>query len=122
MRIRYSPAAREDLRELRRYLSGEFGAAVADRSVRQIVRDISTLKRHPGLLRPLADKIKRPTDYQYLLCGKYSIAISLLEPEVISILRVIDGRTDYATTVFGELTVRVREARRRKVRDGVRGR
>ena len=68
MRIRYSPAAREDLRELRRYLVGEFGAPVADRSVRQVVRDISTLKRHPGLLRPLADKIKRPTDYQYFLC------------------------------------------------------
>ena len=115
MRIRYSPAAREDLRELRRYLVGEFGAAVADRSVRQIARDISTLKRHPGLLRPLADKIKRPTDYQYFLCGKYSIAISLLEPEIISILRVLDSRTDYATTVFGELTSRVREARRRRV-------
>lgn len=114
MRIRYSPAAREDLRELRRYLVGEFGAAVADRSVRQIVRDISTLKRHPGLLRPLADKIKRPTNYQYFLCGKYSIAISLLELEVISVLRILDGRTDYATTVFGEVTKRAREARRRR--------
>ena len=57
MRIRYSPAAREDLRELRRYLVGEFGAAVADEAVRKIVIDISMLKRHPGLLRPLADKI-----------------------------------------------------------------
>ena len=113
MRIRYSPAAREDLRELRRYLAGEFGAAVADKSVRQMVRDISTLARHPGLLRPLADKIKRPTDYQYFLCGKYSIAISLLEPNVISILRVLDGRTDYATMVFGEQSARTRGARRR---------
>ena len=113
MRIRYSPAAWEDLRELRRYLAGEFGAAVADRSVRQIAMDISTLKRHPGLLRPLADKIKRPTDYQYFLCGKYSIAISLLEPKVISILRVLDGRTDYATTVFGEVTTRARGSGRR---------
>ena len=103
MRIRYSPAAREDLRELHRYLVGEFGAAVADEAVRKIVIDISMLKRHPGLLRPLADKIGRPTDYQYLLCGKYSIAISLLEPEVISIIRILDGRTDYATTVFGEV-------------------
>lgn len=113
MRIRYSPAAHEDLRELRRYLAGEFGAAVADRSVRQVVRDISALKRHPGLLRPLADKIKRPTGYRYFPCGKYAIAISLLEPEVISILRVLDGRTDYATTVFGEVTTRARESRRK---------
>lgn len=34
MRIRYSPAAREDLRELRQYLVGEFGAVVADGTVR----------------------------------------------------------------------------------------
>ena len=114
MRIRYSPAAREDLRELRRYLAGEFGAAVADKSVRQIVTDISALKRHPGLLRPLADKIDRQTDYQYYLCGRYSIAISLLEPQVISVVRILDSRTDYATTVFGEVTTRAREARRRK--------
>ena len=35
MRIRYSPAAREDLRELHRYLVGEFGAAVRQRENRK---------------------------------------------------------------------------------------
>ena len=101
MTIRYSPAAREDLRALRRYLVDEFGAAVADRSVRKIVSDIALLKQQPNLLRPLADKIGRATNDKYFLCGRYSIAIAEHAPRVISVLRILDGRTDYCTTIFG---------------------
>ena len=101
MKIRYSPAARDDLRELRRYIAAEFGAAVAAKSTGKIVSDISSLKRHPTLMRPLSDKIARPTAYSYFLCGKHSIAILAVSADVISVVRVLDGRTDYATTVFG---------------------
>lgn len=103
MRIRYSPAAREDLRELRRYLAFEFDATVAARSLGKIVADLSSLKRHPALMRPLSDKIARPSKYMYFLCGKYSIAILDAKADVISVVRVLDGRTDYVKTIFGTL-------------------
>jgi len=99
---------------LRRYLTGEFGAAVADRSVRQIVADISGLKRHPNLLRSLAGKIGRPTDFRYYLCGRYSLAISLLDVKTISIVRILDSRSDYATAVFGAETNSARDEMRRR--------
>ena len=101
MKIRYSPAARDDLRELRLYITSEFGAVAAAKSLGRIVSDISSLKRHPALMRPLSDKIARPSAYFYFLCGKYSIAILAVAANVISVVRVLDGRTDYATTVFG---------------------
>ena len=101
MKIQYSPAARSDLLELRRYITSEFGAVVAAKSTAKIVSDISSLKRHPALMRPLSDKIARPSAYSYFLCGKYSIAILAVSADVISVVRVLDGRTDYATTVFG---------------------
>ena len=101
MKIRYSPAAMEDLRELRGYLVSEFGPAVAAESMGRIVADISSLKRFPALMRPLSDKISRPSAYSYFLCGKYSIAILVVGNGVISVVRILDGRTDYATTVFG---------------------
>ena len=100
MKIRYAPAAREDLRELRSYLISEFGASVAASSVGQIVADIAALKRHPALIRPLSDKIGRPSAYSYFLCGRYSIAILAVAENMISVVRILDGRTDYATTVF----------------------
>ena len=102
MKIRYSPAARDDLRALKRYLTGEFGAVVAAKTVAKIVSDISSLKRHKHLARPLSGKIGRPTDYLYFLCGRYSIAILAEAPDVYSILRILDGRTDYAAPIFGE--------------------
>ena len=40
MKIRYSPAARDDLRELRLYITSEFGAVVAAKSLGKIVSDI----------------------------------------------------------------------------------
>ena len=101
MTVRYSPAAREDLRELRCYLTGEFGATVADKALRKIVSDISLLKVQPHLLLPLSDKVKRATDYLYFLCGRYSVVIATQEPHLISVVRILDGRTDYAATVFG---------------------
>jgi len=100
MKIRYSPAARDDLRELKGYLVAEFGQVVAAKSMSKIVSDISSLKRHPALMRPLSDKLSRPSTYSYFLCGKYSIAILAVVEGVISVVRILDGRTDYATTVF----------------------
>ena len=82
MKIRYSPAARDDLRTLKRYLTDEFGAAVAAKTISKIVSDISSLKRHKHLARPLSDKIGRPTDYLYFLCGRYAIAILAESPDV----------------------------------------
>ena len=102
MKIRYSPAARDDLRALKHYLTDEFGAAVAAKTVLKIVSDISSLKQHKHLARPLADKIGQATDYLYFLCGRYSIAILAEGPNVYSILRILDGRTDYAATIFGK--------------------
>lgn len=39
MKIRYSPAARDDLRQLKSYLTLEFGASVAAKSLAKIVSD-----------------------------------------------------------------------------------
>ena len=103
MRIRYSPAARDDLRQLRDYIAAEFGTAVAAKSVAKVLTDISTLKRHRGLARPLCDKIGRETKYLYFLCGRYSIAILSEDGGFFSVVRVLDGRTDYARTVFDDV-------------------
>ena len=101
MTIRYSPAALEDIRNLKRYLAEEFGSAVAAKSVREVVSDIARLKRFPNLMRPLSEKTGRETEYQYFLCGRYSISILLNVADVISVIRIFDGRTDYVSHIFG---------------------
>ena len=102
MKIRYSPAAREDLRTLKRYLAREFGSTVAAKSVAKVVDDISSLKVNPHLARPLSDKIGRSTPYLYSLAGKYSISILDEGQGIYSVIRILDGRTDYVSVIFGE--------------------
>ena len=102
MKIRYSPSATNDLRDLKAYLTMEFGAVVAAKSIAKIVSDISTLKRHRSLARPLSVKIGRDTPYRYLLCGKYSIAILSEGVDMYSVIRILDGRMDYVKTIFGD--------------------
>jgi len=102
MTLRFTPAAREDLRALRDYLSGEFGAEVAARTLAQIVANLSNLKSFPGLMGNLSDKIRRPTEYKYYFCGKLSVAILAHEADALSVVRILDMRSDYAALVFRE--------------------
>ena len=103
MTIRYTPAARDDLRAVKAWIIGEFGdAAVADKAVVDIIKGIAVLKRNPQLARPLQDKVHRKTPYKYILCGKYSIAILRVDAELASVIRILDTRTDYIRTIFGD--------------------
>ncbi len=79
MTLRYTPAAIDDLRALRAYLVEKFGSDVAQEKVGKLLMDISSLKDFPGLMRSLADKIKRASNYKYFLCGKHSVAILFCE-------------------------------------------
>ena len=101
MKIRYSPAARDDLCQLKRYLTLEFGASVASKSIAKIVSDISSLKSHKHLARPLADKVGRATDYLYFLAGRYPVVIISDGDGIYSVIRILDRRTNYVRTIFG---------------------
>jgi plasmid stabilization system protein ParE len=63
MTIRYSPSARDELRQLKAYLTAQFGAVVAAKSAAKIISDISTLKQHRLLAGDLSDKVGRETPY-----------------------------------------------------------
>ncbi len=102
MTLRYTPAAVADLRNLRVYLADEFGATIAQKTITKLIEDIFSLKTFPGLMRPLSDKILRETSYKYFLCGKLSVAILLKENTTISVLRILDQRSDTITQIFVE--------------------
>lgn len=44
-------------------------------------------------------KTERETDLRYLICGKYIIFYRIGE-DVISVIRILDGRTDYMRILF----------------------
>ncbi len=52
------------------------------------------LKEHPLLGLALREKIGRATDLRYLIQGNYLIFYRV-SAEVLSVIRILDGRTDY---------------------------
>lgn len=101
MRLRYSPEAREDLRNLRQYIAVELcNPSAADSVVESILRSCSVLKAQPDMGVSLSEKIGRDTKIQYIISGKH-LAFYLVEEECVSIIRILDSRTNYMQKIFG---------------------
>ena len=102
MRLRYTPEAQSDLREMRRYIRENLSnpKAAADISG-SIICDCSRLKRFPELEMELSRKLNIETDLRYLICGKH-LAFYRIEKGWISVTRILDGRTDYLRILVGK--------------------
>ncbi len=101
MLLRYTPAAKMDLTELQSYIAEVLKNPVAAKNVtNRIVRACSILKEQPFAGPELAAMTGRDTDLHYLVCGKH-IAFYRVEDACISIVRILDGRTNYMQLLFG---------------------
>ena len=102
MRIRYTPEARADLTEIRSYIGKTLqNPAAASRTVAGITKECGRLKDYPNLGMSLEAKTGLHSEYRFLLCGKH-IAFYRIEGSWVSIIRILDGRTDYLKRLFPE--------------------
>ena len=102
MFLRYTPEARNDLRELKSYIATALKNPIAAKSVtNRIVSACSILKEQPYSGADLAAKTGRDTDLRYLICDKH-IAFYRVEENCVSIVRILDGRTNYMRVLFNE--------------------
>lgn len=103
MKIRYTPEARNDIKKAKQYILNNFyDQNAADKLGSGIVKTTMLLKEQPDMGRSLEKKIGRKTDMQYLLIGKF-IAFYRVEDNYISIIRILDTRTDYMNEIFNSL-------------------
>lgn len=102
MKLRYTPRSRADMQEIRRYLAEELGnPSAAAHTTGSILRSCSRLKEQPFLGAELAAKTGRNTSLRYLVCGKY-LVFYCAEEGTVSVIRILDGRTDYMRVLFEE--------------------
>ncbi|NLX93036.1 MAG: type II toxin-antitoxin system RelE/ParE family toxin [Clostridiales bacterium] len=100
MRIRYTPQAQTDLREVRDYISNVLKNPVAAKNVTgRIIRSCHKLSDQPNMGASLQGKTGRNTDYRYLICENH-IAFYEVQLDCVCIIRIPDGRTDYMWTLF----------------------
>ena len=99
MKIRYTPASVKDVQEIKGYIEEIlYNHIASNRIISEIFKTCNLLKKNPYLGKSLRYKIGVDTDKRYVLSGKY-IIIYKIENEYVSIIRILDTRTNYLNVI-----------------------
>ena len=97
-----SPLARADMREIGDYISRELrNPDAALRMIRRFQDAMTPLREFPEMGSPLLIAGKQSAPYRTLVCGSYLIFYHVAA-EIVHIDRVLYGRRDYMTLLFGD--------------------
>lgn len=95
-------AARQDLRDIKEYISNELNnPAAATKIVSNITKHLHGLERYAKLGRVLTSKQGNPLNYRILVCGNYLAFYRIVDETHIHIDRILHGQRDYLTMLFG---------------------
>ncbi|MBT9133249.1 MAG: hypothetical protein DDT33_01785 [Firmicutes bacterium] len=102
-KLKISPEARDDLAEIKGYISEELrNPQAAVNQVSKIANKIRGLSEHPGIGAPLSSVMDIQTDYRFLVCANYLIFYRY-EDGIVFVSRILYGRRDYTRILFGDL-------------------
>ena len=100
-KVKLSAAAMADLQETRRYISSVLTNPSASRqTLKRITTQLHTLEQFPEAGTPVLIP-GSPVAYRYLVCGSYMAFYHIHNEEVI-VDRVLYGRRDYLSILFGD--------------------
>lgn len=102
-RLQISPEARNDLLEIKNYITQELeNPNAAQKTVSKIIETIRGLVEFPNSGIPLSSIIMLQIDYRFVISGRYLIFYRQ-EGETIYVLRVLYGRRDYMNILLPHL-------------------
>ena len=103
MKIRVTPAALNDLKEIMSYIENDLSNPIAAKKVvKRIIEDYSRLEFLPHMGSSLSSKVPFDTDYRFIVSGNY-IVFYKADDEYVSIYRVLYGRRDYLKIIFDDI-------------------
>lgn len=101
MKLRYTPAAILDLQEIRDYIQDALlNPDAAQKVLKNIANSCGKLKSQPYMGVELRKKLRREIDGYCIITGKYIVIYDV--DEAVSILRVLDSRTDYVKVFLAD--------------------
>ena len=102
MRVSYKRTAVKDMETTRDYIAGRLkNPKAAKKMMTALLKAISLLVDNPYMA-ALAEKFEITTDVRYFVVAKQLIFYRVDEENsTIEILRILDGRTDYLSVLFG---------------------
>lgn len=103
MKIRVTPAALNDLKEIKSYIENDLSNPIAANNViKRIIKDYSRLEFSPYMGPSLSAKVPFDTDYRFIVSGNYLVFYKA-DNEYVSIYRILYGRRDYMKIIFDDI-------------------
>lgn len=103
MKIRLTPTALNDLKEIKSYIENDLSNPIAASNViRRIIEDYSRLEISPHMGQSLSTKVPFDTDYRFIVSGNYLVFYKA-DNEYVSIYRILYGRRDYIKIIFDDI-------------------
>ena len=103
MKIRVTPTALNDLKEIKSYIENDLSNPIAANNViKRIIEDYSRLEISPHMGSSLSTKVSFDTDYRFIVSGNYLVFYKA-DDEYVSIYRVLYGRRDYLKIIFDDI-------------------
>ena len=101
--IRYTPEAEDDLAGIKEHIAEQLKNPIAAvNTITKITKRIRELEQFPEIGTSLSSVINIDTDYRFLVCANY-LAFYRINGNDVYIIRILYGRRDYGTILFGEL-------------------
>ena len=102
MKITYKSAALWDIQQKRDYIGTVLkNRPAAQKLTESILRAVSLLADNPRMGVPLRSKYDVDSDLRFLIVSKQLIFYRIEDETQISVVRVLDGRQDYMSILFG---------------------
>ena len=92
--------AKNDLKEIKKYISNELDNDIAaNNTISKITKGIRRLEQQPLMGTPLSSVIEFDTNYRFLVCGNYMVFYRF-DDNMVFVSRIIYGRRDYMKILF----------------------
>ena len=103
MKIRLSPEAIKDLKEIKDYIEQDLSNPTAAQNViMKIIKDYTRLEMTPNIGIPLSKKVGFETDFRFIVSGSYLVFYKT-DNEYVSIYRILYSRRDYLRLIFNDI-------------------
>jgi len=101
MRIEYKSIALRDIQQKQNYIADVLkNRTAAQKLVISLLHAVSQLADNPTMGVPLNSKFDIDSDLRFLIVSK-QLVFYRIEHDIVSVVRVLDGRQDYMSILFG---------------------
>ena len=102
MRIEYKRTALFDLQQAQDYIANRLkNKPAAQKLVSSVLHDVSLLAHNPRMGTALNSRFDVDSDLRFIVVSKQLVFYQIVDDDLISIVRILDGRRDYLSILFG---------------------